>query len=77
VGRVLIGLSVTAWLLTVAVTVLVVIAFAAGELEGMAALSGIVIIAIAIGVALLITGVTMLYVHLTRRRSRGAQGRAQ
>ncbi|MEV0459045.1 hypothetical protein [Catellatospora methionotrophica] len=67
-GRILIGLSGVAWLLALVLTVFVVLALLAGELEGMAVLSGIVMIAIAAGVALTITGVTLLYVFLSRRR---------
>src|SRR5689334_19965601 len=67
-GKVLIGLSGATWLLTVVATVLTLFAFLAGELEGMAALSGIVIIAFAAGGALLMTGVTLLYLYLSRRR---------
>ncbi|GAB4058150.1 hypothetical protein [Catellatospora paridis] len=67
-GKVLIGLSGLAWLLAVVASVLMLFAFLAGELEGMAALSGIVIIAFAVGGALLMTGVTLLYLYLSRRR---------
>lgn len=69
-GKILIGLSGLAWLAAVVVTALMVLALLAGELEGMVALSGIVIIAIAVGVALLMTGVTLLHLYLARRRSR-------
>ncbi len=67
-GKVLIGLSGVAWLLAVAAVVITLAAYLAGELEGMAALSGIVIIAFAVGGALLMTGVTLLYLYLSRRR---------
>ncbi|WP_144120218.1 hypothetical protein [Catellatospora sichuanensis] len=69
-GKVLIGLSGVAWLLTVVVTGFVVVALLKGELEGMAVLSGIIMVAIALGVAVLITGVTLLYLYLARRRRR-------
>lgn len=69
-GKILIGLSGVAWLAAAVVTVLTVVAFLAGELEGMAALSGIVIIAVAVAVAVLITGVTLLHLYLARRRGR-------
>ncbi|MEU7826669.1 hypothetical protein [Catellatospora sp. NPDC049133] len=69
-GKILIGLSGVAWLAAVAVTVLMLVAFIAGELEGMVALSGIVIIVIAVAVAVLITGATLLHLYLARRRGR-------
>lgn len=69
-GRVLIGLSAVSWLMVAVVVVLMVFAFLAGELEGMAALSGVVIIAFALAAALLVTGGTMLHLYLARRRER-------
>ncbi|MEV4414090.1 hypothetical protein [Catellatospora sp. NPDC049609] len=67
-GRVLVGLSGAAWVLALATAVVMVIAFLTGELAGMVALSGIVIVAFAVAGAVLISGVTALYLYLTRPR---------
>jgi hypothetical protein len=68
-GRIMIGLSAAAWLLAAVAIVLMLFAFLAGELEGMAALSGVVIIAFTFIGALLISGVTLLYLYFARRRA--------
>jgi hypothetical protein len=65
----MIGLSAAAWLLAAVAIVLMLFAFLAGELEGMAALSGVVIIAFTFIGALLISGVTLLYLYFARRRA--------